>query len=177
MFGVKMEVKDIDRGFKRLKKDIKKQNKAEILIGIFGGTSNPLRKTEAFTIPQYAAVQEFGTRDGKIPARSFMRSTFDDNLRKYIRLIAKKEKMVVSGKISLRRMFNEIGIVISSDIKKKITRGPFEPLSQATLKIRKSRVKSGLISSKPLIDTGTMRNAVLFELKIGGRSKRSSASS
>jgi hypothetical protein len=90
-----------------------------------------------------------------IPERSFMRSTFDKNVEKYQRAIQREAKKVALLKESPYRAIDRIGEIARADIIRTINRGISPPLKPAT--VRRKR------SSKPLIDTGQLKQAIRYE--------------
>lgn len=75
-----MATKDIDRGWKRIKREIAKMDSAYVKTGIQQGTADYKGGVAATTV---AMVNEFGSEDGHIPERSFLRSSFDENATQY----------------------------------------------------------------------------------------------
>lgn len=102
-------------------------------------------------IAEYALYNEFGTRD--IPSRSFLRSTFDENLNDYENfLINAVANLTDARSRSPRTVMVQLGARIRNDIVKKITRLRNPPNAPSTI------AQKGF--DNPLIDTGAMRNAV-----------------
>lgn len=60
---------------------------------------------------------------------------------------------------TLDRELNATGLIASSSVKNKINEGDFTPLKPATLAARKRR---GHTSTKPLVETGQLRNAINY---------------
>lgn len=107
------------------------------------------------TNAEIAAVHEFGSQDGHIPERSFLRATFRDQRDKLIAIQAKACKALLADKVTVRRALELIGAWGAGAVKAYITRGDnLLPLAAATIK-RKG-------SSRPLVDTGQMVNAITF---------------
>lgn len=102
------------------------------------------------------AVHEFGSESRGIPERSFLRSTMQEQMNKYIEMNKRTLQRVVNGAMRMRLALELLGQVASGDVKKKIRSGPFTPLSQGTID-RKG-------SDRPLIDTGDMLKNVTYEL-------------
>lgn len=97
----------------------------------------------------------------RIPERSFMRSSFDKNVRKYQRGALREIKRAIIGKQSPEKAIGRLGEIVRADIIRGINRGISPPLKPAT--IRRKR------SSKPLVDTGQLKQALRVEV---GRLKR-----
>jgi hypothetical protein len=113
---------------------------------------------EDVDIAFYAAKNEFGSVSDKIPARPFLRTTFEEGSEK-MRNIEKKASFLLNQCAEQNRgaadFLNEIGLYAADQVKKNITEGSFSPNppnSPLTVAIKGS--------SHTLIDTGTMRNAM-----------------
>lgn len=98
---------------------------------------------------------EYGAPRANIPERSWLRSTFIERRGDLAAIQARVTKLVLSGKIDERKGIELIGAWMMSAVKQQITtNGTFEPLKPATIKAKGS--------SKPLIDTAQMLNAIRF---------------
>jgi len=100
------------------------------------------------TIPAHTVV---------IPERSFMRSTFDENVDKIQRQMSVQYKLVVEGKRSVYDALLSVGLRHGDDIKRKIRSGINPPNSPRTIAKKKS--------SKTLIDTGAMLQSITATVK------------
>lgn len=97
---------------------------------------------------------ETGPHTIKIPKRSFLRSWADQKRSDIGIFVSKEMRKFILGKQSYRKSLRRIGLFGVAGVRNKITRGPFRPLKPAT--IRRKR------SSRPLIDTGRMRQSITF---------------
>ena len=102
-----------------------------------------------------AAVHEFGS--GSIPERSFLRSTFDEQQKKYIKMASKLFKKAVDGKITAEQIADLIGLEAAADVVDKINAIQTPPNSDATI-LRKG-------SSNPLVDTGHLKQSIRHEVR------------
>lgn len=118
--------------------------------------------TEPITLGEVAVIQEFG--DGKIPERSFLRSTFRKNRRDWRRFAFDQIREVLRGNITEEQMLNRLGLKIQADIRGTIVAGINPPLSPITIELRKK--KRGTASTKPLVDTGQLLNSINYEVVI-----------
>ena len=125
------------------------------------------------TIAEIAWWNEFGTsiRFGRsggarivIPERPFLRWTMreHDYYREEMEIALKKALM--SSGWAHNQILHFIGLKASSDIRRMITIGPFVPNAPET--IRKKSTSSG-VKAQPLIDTGTLRKSINYELVKG----------
>lgn len=103
------------------------------------------------------AVHQFGSVSRGIPARPWLDKGAAEGAGKYARLAKNKIADVVTGDMAIHTYYGLLGEIGKSEIQKYLISGSFTPLSPATIK-RKG-------SSKPLIDTGQMRNAITYEIK------------
>ena len=151
-----LRIKDIDRGYKRILKDVRKlKDQPYVKVGVLE-SSGLHRKSPTQSVASLASVHEYGSTDGRIPERSFIRSTMDANTSNLLALTAHlKDKILFDG-VSVVHALGKIGLIIQGLIQKQITDGDFEPLQQATID-RKG-------SSKPLIDTGQLRASIRYEI-------------
>lgn len=148
-------VKDDQREQKRLEKVLKKLTKGpHVAVGIM--QDSPV--SEKFTMLDLATVHEFGSKDGRIPQRSFMRSTCDEKKAKHAGLITKIQGKVIDGVLSIKQALSQIGEVVSKDMVQTINRGLEPELKLATIKRKKG-------SSKPLIDTGRLKGSITYQVR------------
>lgn len=147
-------IKD-DKGMQaRLLKALQKAKKHEcVAVGIL--QDEPI--TSGFTLAELAAVHEYGSKDGRIPERSFIRSTVDKNQKRYQKLLPKLGKKILEQKLSAKQAMTQLGEVVSGDMKETINAGIEPGLKPTTIK-RKG-------SSKPLIDTGRLKGSITHEVR------------
>lgn len=147
-------------------------------IGVGGriGTGSVAKK--GLTNAELAAIHEFGSADGRIPERSFLRSTFNANMPVYLQNLATLLERVFSGKMTVEKAFNIMGAKISTDVKKYITTGagvppPNAPSTLARKIAKGAWTKGGLLKTKyeprTLIDTGRMLAAITWAYFQGGK--------
>lgn len=111
---------------------------------------------DGLTIATIAAVNEFGTADGHIPARPFLRSAIEENQDKYLRLVEREIPGVVTGAQPMSRLLHRLGLLAMGHVQRKIVEGPFTPNAAYTI------AKKG--SSSPLIDTGALRQSINYDI-------------
>lgn len=139
---------------KKLQKMLKELAEKEVRVGFQAGKATEEDGTDICDI---AAWNELGTVH--IPARPFLRQSVDDNVSKINSFLQSKKKDLMRG-VTAEQVLKEIGIFQKDLIQEKITEGQFTPNAESTVK------KKG--SSKPLIDTGRMRQSVNYEIKSKG---------
>ena len=148
----KFRIRDSDPGFRKLRKNFKGPDSVD--IGVFAKQGSEL--------VIYAATNEFGTdragpnRNITIPERSFLRAGIDENRRELKKFAAKKALDVLTGKLSKKAALSQLGLLAQGKVQLKITRGPFVPNQPSTIILKGS--------SKPLINTGRLRQSISFEV-------------
>lgn len=140
------EIKDIDLGWRRIKKELKLIDKSYTQIGV----QKDAGEEDGQSIAAIAAYNEYGTDN--IPSRSFMRSTFDEQQVKLKAVIKKQHSLILKGERTVKRSLGLIGEYMEGAIKKKITDLKTPPNKPATIRAKGS--------SNPLIDTGRMRASI-----------------
>jgi phage gpG-like protein len=73
-------------------------------------------------VAEYAAINEFGSDDGHVPERSFLRSTLDEHQAKYAQMLEGKVDQALEGK-HLKVGLREVGHEVVRDVRAKIESG------------------------------------------------------
>ena len=147
-------VKDFDGKFlDRLKKALTGKRERIVKVGI----PSTAKESDGGSTALIAAVHEYGAPDKGIDERAFLRTGLQKNLGRYKALNEQNLKKVINGGMSVDDALGRLGLMASSDVKDHIRDGSFAPLDPKTIK-RKG-------SSKPLIDTGQMRQSITFEIE------------
>jgi hypothetical protein len=110
-----------------------------------------------FSMVDLAIVHEYGSKDGRIDSRSFIRSTCDAKRGDHIKLASQLQDKIIDGKLNVKKALTQFGEVVSKDMVQTINRGDFKELSKKTKKRKKS--------SKPLIDTGRLKGSITHEVR------------
>lgn len=122
--------------------------KLKVKIGFRSGEAS---ESDGTDICQVAVWNELGTSN--IPSRPFLRESIDlheDEIREF----AVKQKGSILNGTNEKSILKKIGVFQKGIVQKHITEGSFVPNSPSTVRSKGS--------SKPLIDTGTMRQSVDF---------------
>ena len=136
---------------KKLQKILKELADKEVRVGFQQGKATEEDGTDVCDI---AAWNELGTVN--MPSRPFLRMSVDDNSDKINSFMSAQKRSIINGEPA-DRILKKIGIFQKDLIQEKITEGSFAPNAPSTIKAKGS--------SKPLIDTGRMRQSVNFEIK------------
>lgn len=123
------------------------------------------RYEDGTPVAYIAAIQEYGDPENNLPSRSFMRTTFDAEGRKWSAAMRSGIKGVASGRTTIASVMETIALLAAADVRLKITSIHEPPLAQSTLEARARRANAGrkgkqftaaTVSQKPLNDTGYM---------------------
>lgn len=191
---IKIEVKDVDRGWSRFRKiteQFKGNGKSYVKVGYLddGGKGSQAHSAGGISTAELAAVHEFGTRDGHIPARPHVGPTFEQNRDKYTDDLKTLVKGIYDGKMTVERALGLMGAKMSSDIKKYVTTGAGVPppnaestvvakLIKGAWKQKKVKQKKGeegpaisvgTANVRTLIDTARMVGALTWSVVMQGK--------
>lgn len=171
-------VTDEDKGYSDVLKTLKDLGSPSLTVGIHDKDNKPYQRGSgsSATTAQIGTFHEFGTLDryedkskagggsGKrgVPQRSFLRSTVDENEKKYIGIASKGLDKVVMGKMTIDRLFGLLGAKIVGDVQKKISSG-IEPALTEARKAQKAVAGKG--GNTPLVHFGQLRQSINYEIK------------
>lgn len=154
-------VKDTDKGWKALLKKAR-EDPHVVTIGLQGAkgdeqhTDTTMTNAHLASVHEFGAVVKVGSREITIPERSFIRSTVDKN-KGYRALCSKIGQSIIAGRIpDFVTALGILGEKVTSDIKSAIEQGIDPPNAPMTI------ARKG--SSKPLIDTAQMKNAITYDV-------------
>lgn len=116
------------------------------------GVSGPTQPSDMAGVVKIAAIQEFGAPDAKIPERSFLRSTYDENQQKLEKIKTEESIRIMSGQSTMRQSLGRIGEWMATQIKLKIKSNIPPALPETT------RLKKG--SDVALIDSGQLIQSI-----------------
>lgn len=153
-----------DAPWRELYKRVLAANTYRVKVGVLaekGGNST--HADSQMTLVEIAATHEFGSSDGHIPERSFIRSTLYVRSAKQLEeKITAAAKLVIDGKLDAGKALALLGTFAASEIKNTITMNeadaygeyPYPPLADSTIAAKGSSV--------PLIDTGQLKNSITY---------------
>lgn len=147
--------------FARLKAVYDELNKKQLKIGFFEHSKYP----DGTPIAYVAAIQELGYPAGGIPPRPFLRPAMADNAAGYKNLISQAINASVAGSIALNDGLNQIGAKAAGDVQNAIRTLTTPSLDTSTIRGRARRHSKGKASTKPLVDTGQMLQAVTYAVE------------
>jgi len=156
---------DTDMGLENILKEMKKLKSMCIKVGITEDVGSQTVEGGA-TLAQIASWNELGVLgppvsqngSGKwfIPPRSFVRGWADGKREQIANTIERISKQVSEGKMFAEVAIRRLGEYAQSGVKSYIRNGDFTPNADSTI------AKKG--SSKPLIDNGTLRNSIRYQV-------------
>lgn len=167
------QIKDVDLGWNKFKKQAKLLHNSYTKIGIQG---NAGEEKGGASIVMVGVYNEFGTPNAKapIPARPFMRTSFDEQKKEIHRIQESQYVKILQGKTTVKRALGLLGEFMTGKVKEKITKITDPPNAESTRKRKEGFGKSSEASVakvNPLIDTGRMRASVTHIEVIQGKAK------
>jgi len=146
MSDVRVDLSGLDKMIKGLK------SPWFVDIGILGAKGST--EQDGITLAGIGAVQEFGSIDGRVPERSFIRMPLETGQKQIEEQVSPTmQKDMAEGNI--KHIFQNIGIAGEARIQEAFETGGFgewAPNAPSTIE------KKG--SDSPLIDTGNLRKSV-----------------
>lgn len=158
---VSFKLEDRDLGYTEFFASIARRG-VGLRVGVLGDDAD--KDHDGITLGDLAAVHEFGTRDKRVPQRSYLRSTFDENRKKYERLMDKAIVKLLRGK-SVEREFEKLGQTMLDDIDKKVASNIPPPLTERYAR-RKEREFG--FRDPALIASGDLMKAISAEVGVLG---------
>ena len=131
---------------KQLIEQLKASGEKAVYVGFPTEFNEKVEGSDNFNLASLAVVLEFGNE--RIPSRPFLRQTIAENQEKYTALFV---KLFESG-VSIDQIYEQIALIAQGDVQQNIVNGNWTANAPSTIKRKKS--------SKPLIDTGKLRQSV-----------------
>lgn len=164
-----------DREWRKLQDRIIRSSKTYAKVGILQskGGGKPHRdssqardkqgkfkpKSDFLTVVEIATIHEFGAAN--VPQRSFIRRTFIEKEAELKKMMAVLSRAIVLGRMKPEQALNVLGQWGAAEVKKRITGSPIPPPLAASTIAAKG-------STRPLVDTAQMLNAIAYEIAKGG---------
>lgn len=134
---------------RQIRESFEKNN--SVLVGVPAGTGS---YEDGAPIAVIAAVQEFGSADGVIPERSFLRVPLRQNVEDFRAVWRALIPKVVRGELTMHQVMSQIGAKAAGVSQEAIESG-IGPANAPSTVARKG-------SSKPLIDSGALRQSITY---------------
>jgi phage gpG-like protein len=141
-------VMDIDRGWKRIRAQLLKAGGAFTKVGVQEGE----QRDDGTDLVTVAAANEFGAPKAKIPERSFIRSTTDEQREEVERVKRRILEKLVDGTSDIKTELAKLGSWMKAQIQKKIV--------DLKLPINAESTKKKKGSDNPLVDKGQLQQSI-----------------
>jgi hypothetical protein len=151
-----VKVVDRDRGYVGMRQRLRLLKGSYTKVGIQAGSRETDGVTDLVTV---AASNEFGTT--RIPERSFLRSTFEEERGRLAEITAAEADAVLAGTKDIDVSLSLIGLYFTGRVQAKIHSHPPPPNDPKTIE-RKG-------SSGTLVDSGQMVQSIRYVNYIPGR--------
>lgn len=150
-----------DKDFVKYKKQMKRLNKMRVQLGAVGTHVGGMTNSDLFILHEYGASLKGG---GRIPARAPLRRTFENG--SVLKGIADRTQKLIAanfkdGQFNFDAILNGIGEDMVGSLKETIMKGQTVPLAERTIK---ARLKKGITSDLPLVETAQMMNSLQYEV-------------
>lgn len=145
----------VEQAMKQLAKKL--EGDARVLAGVPKGAGT---YEDGLTLATIAAVNNFGSADGKIPARPVLGPAIEKGSPQYLRLAEVMIPKVLSGEMTMRILLEQMGQLAEGHIKQEITDLKDPPNASSTIAAKGS--------DNPLIDTGAFRQSIRYVIAEAG---------
>lgn len=154
-----MAIRDIDRGYRRIFKQLAEAGLKELtlLVGVRSQDGSEVPEGSDLNLAQIAAVNEFGTKDGHVPERSYLRSTVDANRSKYGQAFADVIGGVIDGRTTMAKGVGRVGARVVADVQQTMRAFDNPPNAPSTI------ARKGF--DNPLIGIGRLRQSIDWEIR------------
>lgn len=167
--AVTFKTTEIDHGYADALKVIADFGKSYILVGWPGDGSKvhkptkkktPTSKTQPntseaksrITLAELAFIMEYGSEVNNLPARPIMKKTLARVDADITRYQGEALSAVIEGRMNIDQALKTLGVWFEGELKRSFTKETFAPLQPATIAAKNS--------SRPLIDTGQLRQSI-----------------
>lgn len=138
--------------------EVEKWSRTSVTVGIHSVEGTKIEGA-SLTIAEIMTIHEFGSDDGKIPQRSWLRAWFDESAAKNSSRLKVLGTRVAKGEVSALQAARQFGAVCVGEIQKRWATHPWAPLSESTLARNPNRQ-----ANSALTDTGQSRLSVTFKV-------------
>ena len=156
-----MEIDKLDD----LRKSLRTLERSQVLVGVPAEKAgrDPSKQKGTINNAALGYIHNYGSPTANIPPRPFLEPGIKDNQNSITPYLGKAAAAAISGNpLGVQKHLTSAGIKAVSGVKRKIDVGPFVPLKPGTLAARRRRGRTG---TKPLLDTGQLRNAISFVIR------------
>ena len=143
---------DTDMGMQKILAEMEALGQKRVKVGIQNDAG--VHAGGDMSVAAIAYINEYGTRDGRIPPRPAHTNAFDDNKTSLNSLVNRLIRGVSEGKLTAQKAAAILGQTHEDNVKQSITNLRSPANAPRTI------AQKG--SSNPLIDTGQTRNSVRY---------------
>ena len=147
--------KEYNGGLKGFLERFREIGKPKVYIGV-PASKNGMHEG-GINMATLLAIHVLGAPSRGIPQRDPLRPPLIANAQRYSDLLAIGLKNALANGTDPKLVYEKIGIVATNDVKDYFITGNFKALSEKTIKAKGS--------SKPLIDSGELRNSISYEVR------------
>lgn len=119
-------------------------------------------KHSNLTLPEIAAIQQYGSISRNIPERPFMTDGAELSKKKVHTEMSKAVVKYLTNKTANKKVFKPVADAMKEGIEDALLHGRFTPLSKTTIDIRRNKGRNG---TDILIDTGQLLDGVETNIK------------
>ncbi len=149
-----------DQAWRELRLKVKGIGERRVKVGVLGGTD-----AKGISMPELAAIHEFGAPAAGIPQRSFIRFTAKNRADDIAKMCERLARGILGEKLEVDHALGLLGAFMVGAIRKSITQRLIkQDLAPATI-VRKTKGKSGKRGTAALIDTGQLINSLSFAVE------------
>lgn len=148
-----VRVRDTDRGWKRLRREVFGLNKY-VTVGVHAEDDSRVDGTLGNV--ELMTIHEFGSERASIPERSVIRLTIDANLRRYRSMIKALGNQVYTVRLTTKMALELLGAKVAFDMRATISKTPgtWEALKASTIRGREHG------GTKPLLDRSDLQKSI-----------------
>ena len=147
-----MQVKVNSTGGKGIKKLFSRLEKGTVDVGILAGEGK--HEDSDLTVAEVGFYHEFGTV--RSPERSFIRSTINGQAKDIKKVARAQYAKVLNGNATIEQGLGILGAYTAGLIQETFTSNDWTPNTERTIRAKGS--------SKPLINTGQLRQSISFKV-------------
>lgn len=172
-----MAAKVIDRGMDGILAQLKQLHGASITVGVHEGAGDP---EGGISTAEVGAIQEYGSRDGRVSARPWLSTTIDENETELMQLSEKVVDRVLKGggKVPLRLGLEIVGERAVQLVQAKLRDSDpsWVPLAKVTKEAKARRAglhgeaATAFVAGdgNPLVDTSQLLNSIASKVEVKG---------
>lgn len=149
-----LDTQKVEQALKQLAERL--NGETRVLAGVPKGAGT---YEDGLTLATIAAVNNFGSADGQIPARPVLGPAIEKGAPQYLRLAEVMIPKVLTGEMTMLTLLEQMGNLAEGHIKQEITDLKDPPNAPSTIAAKGS--------DNPLIDTGAFRQSIRYVIDDG----------